>query len=115
MRFARVTHAQLSVPLRVRVRAAGGFKGPVVIAISSAYLDLFDANNIAPQPSAQSSTESAVVMTFDPPDRGDALTVDWEMVARPIGWFANRAGVIAVVDTNENPLVTANVHTSVRP
>ena len=114
VRFARVTRAQLSVSLQVTIHRTGGFEEAVTISISSAYLELFDANRMTPEPSTESNTESEVLMTFEPPP-GEVFTVDWQMAARPIGWFVNRAGVISVVDKNQNPLVTARFHTDVRP
>jgi hypothetical protein len=114
VRFARVTRAQLSVSLKITIQHTSGFDGPVTVAISSDYLEAFDANSVTPEPSAESSNASAVLMTFEPP-QGDVLVIDWQMFARPTEWFINRTGAISVVDTNQNPIVTATFHTDIRP
>jgi hypothetical protein len=115
VRFARVTRGQLATPLDVRIERDGGFDGPVTVTISSNYLDLFITNDLSPQPSSETSTADANVMTFEPPPSGNVLDIRWDIVAKPSGWFSSRTGTVSVLSGDGTPTVTASFHTSVRP
>jgi hypothetical protein len=115
VRFARVTRPQLVTPLDVTIERKAGFDGPVSVAMSSDYLDLFISNDLSPAPSSETSTGSEDVMTFDPPPSGDVLVISWDIVAKPIGWFSSRTGTVSLLSAGGRPAVTASFRTSVRP
>jgi hypothetical protein len=115
VRFARATRGQLVTPLDVNVERTGGFQGPITLTMSSDYLDLFISNDLSPSPSSETSTATALVMTFDPPASGDVLDVRWDVVAKPSGWFAFRVGHVAVLGDDGTPVLTVSFRTSVRP
>jgi hypothetical protein len=54
------------------------------------------------------------LLTFDPPP-DNVLTIEWDLAARPIGFFASDGGEISVLDDQQRPLVTASFRTLVRP
>ncbi|MGZ4110653.1 MAG: hypothetical protein ACXVQU_03730 [Actinomycetota bacterium] len=78
--YPEVTRPGLPVRWEYTVRHAGGFDGPVTLAITFDYLDLFDLTNIEPEPTSASSGGDDVVYRFDPPT-GDELRVSMDAAA----------------------------------
>lgn len=67
VRHAQVTRAGIAAPFHVTVRHAGGFDGPVTLAISSAFLERFDFQNFYPNPATETATGGRLIYEFDPP------------------------------------------------
>ena len=88
--FARVARPSLAVPYRLVISRAGGFDAPVEVRISSRYLEALDMNGINPEPAEQSSDESDLILTFDPPD-SDELTVWFDSRIEPGAQWRVRA------------------------
>jgi len=72
--YPAVTRPGLAVPLRIEVERAGGFPGPVTLAISRGIFERFDFQNFYPNPSAETGSAGYVYYEFDPPP-GDRLRV----------------------------------------
>ncbi len=53
--YAAVARAGLDVPWQVQVRRAGGFGGPVTLAVTADYFDIYEEQGLDPQPTAESS------------------------------------------------------------
>jgi hypothetical protein len=104
--YAQVARAGLDVPFEITVQRKGGFVGDVVLAISSAYFDLFDMNAINPEPSSATATDSDSIWTFDRPP-GDTLQVSVDMQVQG-GRHWGKSGTVAVLDSTGKP--TAAVH-----
>lgn len=113
VRYARATRGQLTSPFEVTVRRAGGFDGPVTVAISRSYLDLFITNGVSPSADSETSTSDAVLMTFDTPPSGDTMSIRWDVVAKPSAFFASRDGFVTVVDASGSAVVSATFTTRV--
>ena len=62
---AQITRAGIAVPFHVRVTHAGGFDGPLSLAISEGLLERFDFQNLYPNPSAETATADYVYYEFD--------------------------------------------------
>src|SRR6266540_5831580 len=69
-----VTRPGLATPLRIEVGHAGGFAGPVTLAVSREIFERFDFQNLYPNPSAETGSDAYVYYEFDPPP-GDRLRV----------------------------------------
>ena len=113
VRYAHATRGQLASPFEVTVRRDGGFDGPVTLAISRTYLDLFLTNGVSPSAESETSTADAVLMTFDPPPRATpwaSLGMSSPSRAR---LFTSRDGFVSVVDATGAPVVTATFTTRV--
>jgi len=65
--YASIARAGLSTPFQITVHDPGGFDGPVVLAVSRDYLDLFDVNSVNPQPDSERGNPANVVWQFDTP------------------------------------------------
>ncbi|MGE3664210.1 MAG: hypothetical protein AB7G09_23305 [Pseudonocardia sp.] len=79
---AAVARAGLDVPWRVEVRRPGGFSGPVTLAVTADYFDLYESQGLDPEPAAETSDGQRLYWTFDPPP-GDVLAVDFDAYIQP--------------------------------
>ena len=79
---AQVTRAGIAVPFHVRVTHAGGFDGPLTLAISEGLLERFDFQNFYPNPSAERGTADYVYYDFDPPP-GDVFELNLDARTSP--------------------------------
>jgi hypothetical protein len=109
-----VTRGELAVPLEVTVLRQGGFTDPIVLTITSDYLDLFSIQGPDPAPSSETATATDLILTFDPPP-GDSFAVRWTLAAKAVGSFTTKQARIAVVDSAQQPIVAVDFDTKVRP
>jgi len=79
---AQVTRAGIAVPFHVRVTRAGGFDGPISLAISEGLFERFDFQNFYPNPSAETGTPGLVYYEFDPPP-GDVFELNMDARTAP--------------------------------
>jgi hypothetical protein len=79
----------------VEVRKRGGFDGPITLATTGDYLDMFDENGLDPDPSSSTATEDLIVWEFEPPS-GDTLTVSFDARLEP-AVQVGRSGETAVL------------------
>jgi hypothetical protein len=78
--YASIARAGLSTPFQITVHDPGGFDGPVVLAVSRDYLDLFDVNSVNPQPDSERGNPDNVVWRFDTPHNSTfVVSVDLEV------------------------------------
>lgn len=110
--YAAVGRPGLSVPWSARIRRAGGFDGPIVLATSSSYFDLFDENSLDPDPSKSTSDGEWTIWEFDPPD-GDTFEVSLDTRMGPNEHWGS-SGETAVL-VNGTPAVSVKYRTRVMP
>ena len=112
-----VTYGQVSRPglptaWSLRIHHDGGFDGPVSVAASSEYMDLFDENGFDPQPSKTTETDDQVIWEFEPPP-GDTLAVSRSSRVSP-GVQRGKTGTTSVL-VDGKPVVTARYKTWIVP
>jgi hypothetical protein len=108
-----VTRAALSAPLVWTVTRAGGFgDDPVVLRISQSWFELFDYNDVEPQPAATTYAGGEVEWEFDPP-AGDTLRVQLDGRIDPSS-RGKREAQASVMD-GERVVVRARYSTRVLP
>jgi hypothetical protein len=110
--YAEVSRPGLGTPFDLAVHHPGGFSEPIRVAISAAYLELFDLNGIHPEPSTQVAGPGEVVWEFDPPE-GEVLEVHFDARLGP----SEQSGGDATVSLlgQDGPLVSVDFHTRVMP
>jgi hypothetical protein len=113
VRYATVSRPALATPFAIDVSRAEGFDGPVTIAVSRAYLAMWDANGMTPSPSAETADREWVYWEFDPPP-GDTLTFVYDARIEPSAQ-SGRDGAVAIVDDEDRQIVAVEFHTAVRP
>ena len=110
--YASISRSGLATPLTIDVVREGGFDGPVVLGITSAYLAMFDQNAITPPPSGASTSGDLHLLTFDPP-QGERLTVVLDARLEPAAHFGRPA--TTSVYEGGSPVATVHYFTRVMP
>ena len=114
VRYPSVARPGLAAPFEIVVEQEGGFpEDTVSIAVSDAFLAIWDLNGVFPAPSGETSDGEVVVWELDAPD-GDVLTVRLDARIEP----ARQEGVdarVAVLDGSGDELVAVDFTTAVRP
>lgn len=110
---AWIARAGLDAPWTVTVRRAGGFPGPVTVAVTASYFDIYESQGLDPEPAAQTSDAEFLYWTFDPPPAGDTLTIDFDAYIQPASqWGAS--GRLQVLDGG-SAVVTVDFTTALVP
>lgn len=90
-----VVRSGQAVPLRLAVRHAGGYDGPVTVVFDQDVFDRFDFQNWYPNPSSETGEGDTVVYEFDPPD-GDLLVISLDARVAPTQWFSHHQYFVAL-------------------
>jgi hypothetical protein len=94
--YAWIARAGLDVPWSVELHRDGGFDGPVTVAVTGEYFDIYEEQGLDPEPATQTADAQAVYWTFDPPP-GDTLGIDFDAYIQPASqWGAS--GTVAVLE-----------------
>jgi len=111
--YPSTTRPALASPFRIRVERDGGFDGPITIALSRPWIEIWDLNGVFPNPSAETGDDEWVEWEFDPPD-GPVFEafIDWRMEPAK---QESQDGVIELRDETGDVLATVEVATTVRP
>lgn len=72
--YPSVARLGLAIIWKLEVRAPGGFDGPITVATTRSYFEIFDENGVYPAPASESVRGEMLVWEFDPPE-GNALVV----------------------------------------
>jgi hypothetical protein len=80
--YAAVARAGLDVPWKVTVRRDGGFTGPITLAVTADYFDIYEEQGLDPAPATETADGERLYWTFDPPP-GDELAVDFDAYIQP--------------------------------
>ncbi|MEJ7628270.1 MAG: hypothetical protein WKF54_01625 [Nocardioidaceae bacterium] len=65
------------------VEHPGGFNGPITIAVTGTYFDLFETQGFYPTPSDSTRDDTYVYMEFTPPPHGDTFTMMYDAYIQP--------------------------------
>jgi hypothetical protein len=93
--YGSVVRSGQAVPLKLRVRHAGGYDGPITVVFDQDVFDRFDFQNWYPNPSAEVGEADTVVYEFDPPD-GDVLMVSLDARVAPTQWPSHHDYFVAL-------------------
>jgi hypothetical protein len=110
--YPKVARPGLAAPWGIRLRHDGGFDGPITIATTLAWLNLFDENGRNPAPSAEYIDGDMVVWEFDPP-AGDTFLFEFDARLGPSVQSGGSATTEVRVD--DVPVVHVTYHTRVFP
>ena len=98
--YAAVSRAGLDTPWTVRVHRAGGFPGPIVLATTSDYFELFETQGLTPEPDSETTGERYTYQTFSPPP-GDTLVVTFDAYIQPASQHGRPASTALLVEGRE--------------
>ena len=108
-----VTRPALATPFRVTVRQPGGFAGPIHLAVSRPWIEMWDENGFYPSPSAETADAEWVEYEFDPPD-GTELVVFYDARLEPARQNGER-GAVELRDDQGAVLAAVEFTTRVMP
>lgn len=111
--YPRITRPGLAVPFVIRVRRDGGFDGPIEIAQSLRYFDLFDANGAHPEPDTTTSDGDRIIYEFAPPVDGEVFEVRFDTRTGPNVQWGMRGETSVLRDGQA--VVTVDYRTMVAP
>ncbi len=103
--YPAVARPGLAIRWILFVHRAGGFTGPVHVATTSTYFNLFDFNNLDPMPSTSTTSDAVSIWEFDPPV-GDTLRITMDARLEP----ARQHGSVATTSILENDLPVVSIH-----
>ncbi len=114
VRYGSVSRPALATPFNIEVTRPGGFDGPVMIAVSSAYLAIWDENGLDPEPTEMTSDADHTYWTFEPPRQGDTMVVAFDGRIEPAVQRGKR-GRVAVLDASGSTAVEVSFTTWIWP
>ncbi len=112
--YANVSRPGLASVWSVEIRRQGGFDGPVTLATTSDYFDIFDENGLDPDPSTATTDGKRTIWKFEPPDEGDTLVVSFDARIEPGVQGKSAKGTTSVLEAGQ-PVVSVDYRTMVTP
>jgi hypothetical protein len=112
VRYPTVTRPALATPFDIRIERPGGFEGPVDVAVSWDWLEMWDENGWYPTPSSSWADDDHLVMEFDPPP-GDVLVIEFDARIQPAQQHGTDGEVAVLAD--DQPAAAVRFHTKVLP
>ncbi len=110
--YASVSRPGLATPWTVEIQRPDGFTGPVTLATSSSYFEIFDENGFAPDPVSSTTLGDMTVWEFEPPP-GTTLTVSFDARLEPT-YRGGREALTAILEEGEE-VVAVKYRTRVVP
>ena len=110
--YPALTLPALASPFSIEVVDPQGFDGPIEVAISRPWIEVWDENGMYPTPSAETGDDRWVVWEFDPPE-GTAFRFFYDARLEPARQ-SRAAGVVQLRD-GETVLAAVDFVTEVRP
>lgn len=95
--YPRVARAGLDIPWIVHLEHPGGFSGPVTIALTADYYDIFEFQGMHPEPTDETTDGEFVYLTFAKP-KGDVFRVSLDTYVQPASQIGRDAVTKAIVD-----------------
>ncbi len=107
--YPAITRPGLAIRWIALIERPGGFDGPIQLATTSTYFNLFDFNNLDPTPSSFTTTDVLSIWEFDPPP-GDSMRVTLDARLEP----ARQHGSQATTSVMVHGLAAVSVHYQTR-
>jgi hypothetical protein len=94
--YPAVARAGLDTLWRVTVHHPGGFDGPITIATTADYFDIFETQGFYPGPSDETVDGDRYLQTFEPPT-GDTFVLTFDAYVQPASQTGRTATTAVVV------------------
>lgn len=116
VRYPTVTRPGLASVWSIEVRRVDGavLDGPVTIATTDAYFDLYDENGLDPDPVAAQSDGENLVWEFEPADGATSLTIGFDARIEPGVQLTSMSATTSVLEES-HPVVSVSYTTRVLP
>jgi hypothetical protein len=110
--YPRTARAGLDTSWQVRVQHPGGFDGPITLAVTGDYFDIYETQGFHPDVSKSTRDGNRLYLTFDPPP-GNTFVVDFDAYIQPSSQRGRTASV-SLMDGDVS-LVSVPFHTWLAP
>ncbi len=97
---AWISRAGLDTPWRVTVYHQGGFDGPVTLATTLDYFDIFESQGFTPEADSETTGGRYVYQDYSAPP-GDTLTVDFDAYVQPGAQRGKQARTALIIGGQE--------------
>jgi hypothetical protein len=116
VRYPTISRPGLASVWSVEVRRTDGapLDGPVVLATTADYFDLFDENGLDPDPAAAMSDGEHIVWEFEPAEGATAITIGFDARIEPGVQLTTKSATTMVLDDGV-PAVSVTYRTRVLP
>ena len=116
VRYPTISRPGLASVWSVEVRRTDGapLTGPIVLATTGDYFDLFDENGLDPDPAAAMSDGENIVWEFEPAEGATSITVGFDARIEPGVQLTTKSATTAVLDDGE-PVTSVSYRTRVMP
>lgn len=111
--YPRISRAGLDVPWQVTVTHVGGFSGPITLAVTGAYFDIFETQGVSPQTTQETSDGTTLYLTFNKPPNGDTFQATYDIYVQPSSQ-QGRSGTVSVLDHGQ-PTASVSYSTTLLP
>jgi hypothetical protein len=117
VRYPTITRPGLASVWSVEVSTTDGapFDGPVTIATTDAYFDLFDENGLDPDPAAAMSDGENLIWEIEPADGASTIQLGFDARIEPAVQLTTERGTTSVLDDDGRPVATVSYTTRVMP
>ena len=105
--YPRTARAGFDVTWRATITHDGGFSGPVQLAVTADYFDIYETQGFFPEPDSQTRDADTLYLTFAAPP-GDTLVVSYDAYIQP----SSQIGRDATLAVRENGRDVAAVNFS---
>jgi len=96
--YPQIARPGLDIPWRLTVHHLGGFSGPITVATSNRYFDIFEFQGLHPETSAETANSQWVYWTFDPPKIGNSFSVSFDTYVQPASQVGRHAVTEVIID-----------------
>jgi hypothetical protein len=100
VQYAAVSRAGLDTPWQVIVRHPGGFAGPITVATTASYFEMFETQGLDPAPDSETAGLRYRYQTFAPPP-GDTFTLTYDAYIQPSSQLGHRGETALLIDGTE--------------
>ncbi len=117
VRYVSVTRPGLASVWSVEVSTSDGapFDGPVTIATTDAYFDLFDENGLDPDPATAKSDGKDLIWEFEPAEGASTISIGFDARIEPGVQLTSKRATTSVLDERGAPVATVSYTTRVMP
>jgi hypothetical protein len=98
--YGVVSRAGIDTPWQVTVHHAGGFDGPITLATTASYFEMFESQGLTPAPDSETVGAVYQYQEFSPPP-GDTFTLTYDAYIQPASQHGHSAVTKLLINGRE--------------
>jgi hypothetical protein len=100
VRYGKISRAGIDTPWQVVVHHAGGFDGPITLATTASYFEMFESQGLTPAPDSETVAGVYQYQDFTPPP-GDTFTLTYDAYIQPASQRGHSAVTKLIINGKE--------------